>query len=183
MIIRRLIVGLIFAAATLHVGQAFAQATFPAPLPQTEAAAGNSAPIIASPAFGGGPVQPSGDRLDICMNGFAPLREEAERRGQLIKAARDRKASPDEACKLIGSFGQAELKMIKYVETNWAKCGIRPQIVDQLRNGHKNTEKIQKQVCAGAQLAQTGTLSGGATRRQPPGPVGDFGHWINRQFP
>ena len=81
------------------------------------------------------------------MKGFVPLREEAEKRGKLIKAASDRKASPDEACKLIGNFGQAEVKMIKYVETNSAKCGIPPQIADQLKNGHKNTEKMQKQVC------------------------------------
>ena len=85
------------------------------------------------------------------MKGFAPLREEAERRGKLIKAASDRKAPPDEACKLIGNFGQAEIKMIKYVETNSAKCGIPPQIADQLRTGHKNTEKMQKQVCTMAQ--------------------------------
>jgi hypothetical protein len=88
------------------------------------------------------------------MKGFAPLREEAEKRGKLIKAASDRHASPDEACKLIGNFGQAEIKMIKYVETNASKCGIPPQISDQLKNGHKNTEKMQKQVCNVAQQQQ-----------------------------
>ena len=88
------------------------------------------------------------------MKGFVPLREDAEKRGKLIKAASDRHASPDEACKLIGNFGQAELKMIKYVETNASKCGIPPQISDQLKNGHKNTEKMQKQVCNVAQQQQ-----------------------------
>ena len=88
------------------------------------------------------------------MKGFVPLREEAERRGKMIKAASDRKAPPDEACKLIKNFGQAEVKMIKYVETNSAKCGIPPQIADQLKNGHKNTEKMQNQVCAVAQQAR-----------------------------
>jgi hypothetical protein len=77
------------------------------------------------------------------MKEFAPLREAAEERGRLIKAASDRRAPADEACKLIDNFGQAELKMIKYVETNSAKCGIPPQIADQLRSGHKNTEKMQ----------------------------------------
>ena len=90
------------------------------------------------------------------MKGFVPLREEAEKRGKMIKAASDRKASPDEACKLISNFGQAEMKMIKYVETNSAKCGIPPQIADQLKNGHKNTDKMQKQVCDGAQQAARG---------------------------
>ena len=88
------------------------------------------------------------------MKGFVPLREEAEKRGKLIKAASDRHAPPDEACKLIGNFGQAESKMIKYVETHSAKCGIPPQISEQLKNGHKNTENLQKKVCGVAQQVQ-----------------------------
>ena len=101
----------------------------------------------------GGPPQ-AGGAADACMKGFVPLREEAEKRGKMIKAASDRKATPDEACKLIKNFGQAEIKMIKYVETNAAKCGIPSQIADQLKNGHKNTEKMQNQVCAVAAQVQ-----------------------------
>jgi hypothetical protein len=88
------------------------------------------------------------------MKGFIPLREEAEKRGKLIKAASDRHAPPDEACKLIGNFGQAEINMIKYVASHAAKCGIPSQISDQLKNGHKRTEGMQKKVCAVAQQAQ-----------------------------
>ena len=51
--------------------------------------------------------------------------------------------------------GQAELKMISYIQANSAKCGIPPQIADQLKNGHKNTEKMQTQVCNVAQQAAT----------------------------
>ena len=54
----------------------------------------------AAAAAAGGP---SGG--DACMKGFVPLREEAEKRGKLIKAASERHAPPDEACKLIGNFG------------------------------------------------------------------------------
>ncbi len=89
------------------------------------------------------------------MKNFMPLREEAEKRGKLIKAASERHAPPDEACKLIASFGAAEVKMIKYIEANSAKCGIPPQIGDQLKTGHKNTEKMQTQVCNVAQQAQS----------------------------
>jgi hypothetical protein len=55
---------------------------------------------------------------------------------------------------LIRNFGQAEIKMISYVETNASKCGIPPQISDQLKSGHKNTEKMQTQVCNVAQQQQ-----------------------------
>ena len=175
--IRRLIVPLTAAVVSLHAGHVFAQGAFPAPLPNQSAPANaspfppvngaapsaavgapsafpsqGSAPV--SSGFSGPPPQASGG-ADACMKGFVPLREEAERRGKLIKAASDRKAPPDEACKLIKNFGQAETKMIQYVETNSAKCGIPPQIADQLKNGHKNTEKMQNQVCAVAQQVQS----------------------------
>jgi hypothetical protein len=92
-----------------------------------------------------------------CMNGFLPLREDAEKRGAMIKTASERHAPPDEACKLIGVFAKSELKMIGYIETHQAKCGIPPQVGDQLKNGHKNTEKMLKSVCdAAKQMATRG---------------------------
>jgi len=177
--IRRLIVPLTAAIVIAHAGQALAQSAFPAPLPgagvikndpafppvngAAPASVGaapsgfpvNGAAPLTGSAFERGPAPPSqaGPGED-CMKAFLPLREDAEKRGKLIKAASDRHAPPDEACKLIGSFGQAEIKMIKYVEGHAAKCGIPPQIADQLKNGHKNTEKMQKQVCAVAQQGQ-----------------------------
>ena len=44
--------------------------------------------------------------------------------------------------------------MIKFVEANAARCGIPPQVADQMKTGHKNTEAMQKKVCAVAQQAQ-----------------------------
>jgi hypothetical protein len=177
LIIRRLIVPLAVAVVIVHVGPAFAQGAFPAPLPSqgpvksdpafppvNGAAPAASAPFGAFPSTGAAPLTgsaferppapPSGGPPEDCMKAFLPLREEAEKRGKLIKAASDRHAPPDEACKLIGSFGQAEIKMINYVESHSAKCGIPPQITEQLKNGHKNTETMQKKVCQVAQQQQ-----------------------------
>jgi hypothetical protein len=120
--------------------------------------AGGTAPILGG-GFASGPVSPTmpGARPpDTCMKNFMPLREEAEKRGKLIKAASERHAPPDEACKLIESFGQAEIKMIKYVEANSTKCGIPPQIPEQLKKGHLNTETMQKKVCTLAQQKPAG---------------------------
>ena len=89
------------------------------------------------------------------MTAFVPLREDAEKKGKLIKAASDRHASPEEACKIIGNYGTAEVKMIEYVKTNSAKCGIPPQILDQLKAGHKNTEALLTKVCAVAEQMKT----------------------------
>ncbi|MBA2401268.1 MAG: hypothetical protein H0V72_21715 [Bradyrhizobium sp.] len=176
--IRRLIVPLTIAVVTVHAGQAFGQSAFPAPLPSQQAApASNASPFppvngaapaasvggpspfnggaapLAGGGMGGPPPPSSAGAGDACMKAFMPLREEAEKRGKLIKAAGDRKATPEEACKLIKSYGVAEIKMIKYVETNAAKCGIPPQVTEQLKGGHKNTEKMQAQVCGVAQQA------------------------------
>ena len=94
---------------------------------------------------------------DACMKEFVPLRQEAEARGKLIKAASERRAPPAEACELIGNFGRSEIRMIKYIDANATKCGIPPQVADQLTAGHKNTEVMQKKICAVAQK-RSGTL-------------------------
>jgi hypothetical protein len=102
----------------------------------------------------GAPQAPQGGPPAECMKGFMPLREDAEKKGKLIKAASERHAPPDEACKLISAYSQAEVKMIKYVESHAGSCGIPPQIADQLKGGHKGTEALEKKVCAVAQEAQ-----------------------------
>ncbi|MGH6681288.1 MAG: hypothetical protein ACREDL_20690 [Bradyrhizobium sp.] len=109
----------------------------------------NGAAPIAGGGFGpppGAPTQagPSAQ----CMKQFLPLRAEAVRRGKLIKAASDRHASAVEACKLIGSFSRAEIRMIKYVESHAATCGIPRQVTGQLKAGHKHTEMMERKVCA-----------------------------------
>ena len=44
--------------------------------------------------------------------------------------------------------------MLKYVETHATKCGIPPQIGDQIKAGHKNTEALESKVCNVAQQMQ-----------------------------
>jgi hypothetical protein len=118
-------------------------------------------PSNGAPPVGAGFSQPgpqAGAPSDACMNGFLPLRQDAEKRGAMIKTASEHHAPPDEACKLIGNFAQSEVKMINYVESHAEKCGIPPQVGTQLKMGHKNTEKMLKQVCDAA--------------KQPRGPAG-----------
>src|SRR3954454_15271167 len=138
LIIRRLIVPLTVAALAACAVEASAQGAFPAPLPNQPANASPFPPVNgaapaasfgqpsafpsngAAPLAGGGaaPVGPppqAGGPSEACMKNFVPLREEAENRGKLIKAASERHAQPDEACKLIENYSQAEAKMMKYV--------------------------------------------------------------------
>jgi hypothetical protein len=88
------------------------------------------------------------------MKEFAPLREAAEKRGKLIQAASARHAPPDEACKLIGQYSQAEAKMVKFVDTNSRKCGIPDNVGQQLHANHKATEAMHQKVCDVAKQAK-----------------------------
>jgi hypothetical protein len=112
------------------------------------------------------PAPPLAGTSEACMNGYAPLREQAEKRGQLIEEASGRHAPPDETCKLIGAYGQAEVEMIKYLEAHAAQCGIAPELAERLKNGHKNTEALERKVCNVAQQMQ---------KRGPAGQINDFG--------
>jgi hypothetical protein len=119
--------------------------------------AGGAAPILGG-GFAGpaSPTMQGGGPSDACMKNFMPLREEAEKRGKLIKVASEHHASPEEACKLIENFSQAEIRMMRYVEANATKCGIPPRIHAQLEKGHSNTEMMQKKVCTMAQQRPAG---------------------------
>jgi hypothetical protein len=118
----------------------------------------------AAPIAGGAPTQPmgapppgaGGAPNDACMKNFVPLREDAEKRGKLIKAASERHAQPDEACKLLENYSKAELKMMEYVKLNSTKCGIPPQILDQMKKSHVGSEEMTKKVCGMAQAQQRG---------------------------
>jgi hypothetical protein len=131
------------------------------PFPPVNGAAAASAPS-AFPATGAPPVgafsqpgpQAGPPGGEDCMKQFLPLRQDAEKRGLAIKAASARHAPPQEACKLIGNFAQSEVKMIKYIEANAQKCGIPPNVGEQMKSGHKNTEKMLAQVCNAAQQVQ-----------------------------
>jgi hypothetical protein len=142
LVTRHLIVLSALAVATISADAALAQGTFPAPLPGQGATTGVG-PLSASPLVGATPTPAS-----ECMKGFYPLREDAETKGKMIKAASDRHASPEEACKLIGAYSAAEVKMMKYVEANAGGCGIPGSVMEQLKAGHKNTEGLLQKVCS-----------------------------------
>jgi len=120
----------------------------------------------AAPIAGGAPTVPMGARPpggggaggpgEMCMKGFVPLREEAEKRGKVIKAAMERKAPAEETCKLIENYSQAELKMMNYVKLNQTKCNIPQQISDQMKKGHEGTQATLKKCLVAAQAQQRG---------------------------
>ena len=96
-----------------------------------------------------------------CFNDFAPLRDEAQKRANVLKAAMQKKVPREEACTLIKSFAQAEGKVVKFIQANAQWCGIPPQATQQMKVNHDRTLKMEAQVCNG------GAMAGG-----PPKPTG-----------
>jgi hypothetical protein len=143
MVTHRLITLGVLAAFCILAGSALAQSAFPAPLP-------------------GQQVSTS---VEACINGFRPLRVDAEDKGRIIKAASERHASPEEACKLIHNYSVAEARMIEYLEANASQCGVQASLVEQVKAGRRNTEVIEARVCTAVEQEQ---------RRRPGLPVGDF---------
>lgn len=126
----------------------------PAPSPS---AFTSGAPPVGGGGFGAPPQQagpPPG--AEECQKGFMPLKADAEAKIKAFQAASKRKATAQEACKLISRFSLAETKMISFVETNSKKCGIPSQVGDQMKKQHASTQQFQTQVCNAAQAQAAG---------------------------
>jgi len=122
--------------ATTHRG-ALAQ-NAPAAQPTGPAGQGNSTPSA-----------------DECKNEFAPLRDEAQRRGKLVKDASVRHAPADETCGLIRSFVEAEIKMMDFVEAQATACAVPASVLEQLKSSSRTTQALQVKICNAAHQPQT----------------------------
>lgn len=95
--------------------------------------------------FGAQPQQPPA----ACQNLMA-LRDDTQKAGGALKAASERKAPPEEACKLFKTFVAAESKMIKALEENSQVCGVPAEAIKQVKAQHVGVGKMAKQVCDAA---------------------------------
>ena len=97
-----------------------------------------------------------------CFKEFAKLRDDTQHKGEAIQKASKNKASPQEACRLFTVYTAAEAKMVKYAADNASWCGIPPQVVQQMKQGHVKATEMRAKVCqiAAAPPRQAGpTLS------------------------
>ncbi|WP_246164427.1 hypothetical protein [Blastochloris sulfoviridis] len=88
-----------------------------------------------------------------CVEDFARLRQDAEKRAGEVKAAGERKVPPREMCQAIRRFAESEAKVVKYLEENQPWCQIPPQVVAQAKNSHARTLKARTQVCSAKPVA------------------------------
>lgn len=86
-----------------------------------------------------------------CLADFVPLRDEAQKRAAALNAAGKRKAPPQELCKLIRSFTEAEAKVVKFMADNSQWCGIPAQVGAEARTNHERTVQMRQKICAVAE--------------------------------
>lgn len=90
----------------------------------------------------GAPPQPP----PACQQLLA-YRDETQKHGQALQAASQKKASPEELCKLFKSFLAVETKMVKGLEEHGATCGATPEVLKQVKAGHAKASQMSKQIC------------------------------------
>jgi hypothetical protein len=117
-----------------------------APGPQPQAApAPMSAPAGPSPFDRPGQAQ-----MPPCMNEFAPLRDDTEKKAKAVQAASKRKPSPQEACRLFNALVGAQDKMNKFVAAKGASCGIPKEVGEQIKRALTQTDQVRARVCEAA---------------------------------
>jgi hypothetical protein len=75
------------------------------------------------------------------------LRDQTQKHATAIGAANERKAPPQEACKLFNTFLASESKLIKGVDDNGPRCGIPPGTSKEMKTSHAKVAEIAKKVC------------------------------------
>jgi len=74
-------------------------------------------------------------------------RDETQKYGQALSVAGQKKAPPEEVCKLFKVFIAAETKMVKGLKDNAATCGVPPEVIKQVETQHNKAAAMAKQVC------------------------------------
>lgn len=147
-------------------------ATAPWPAAGPPAASPMPAPSM-SPMGAGPPPQASplgGEGMPPCMAEFTKLRDDVQKKGLAAKAAGQRKVPREEMCKHITTYSAAELKWVKFVETNVTACGIPAQVLTQLKDVHVHTEQTKEKICAAGPVAAPPSLADALGTTKLPAP-------------
>lgn len=124
-------------------------------MPGMPGSPGMSSPGMPGSQFGA----PQQGPPPICQQ-LLTQRDETQKHGQALQAAGQKKAGPEELCKLFKSYLGAESKMIKGLEENSATCGVPADILKQVKAGHSKASQMGKQVC---EVAAQGPRPAGPT--------------------
>jgi len=123
-----------------------------------------SGPPGMSPGMPGGMSPGMGSPFGAPQQGPPPAcqqlltyRDETQKHGKALQAAGQKKAPPEEVCKLFKAFLASETKMIKALEEMSATCGVPAELISQIKVSHGKASQTGKQICdVAAQPRQAG---------------------------
>jgi len=132
----------------------------PAPAAVTLEGSSFNVPVVFRPTGPVPSVSPIGNALaldlpvvadNVCDRTFSRLRAEAATRGIAIQTAmaveRTHPIMAPQRCRLFGDFAQAQLKILRFVQTNGARCGISAEQVWRVMEGYRDIQGLQTHVC------------------------------------
>lgn len=129
--------------------------------------------------------QPDPFERGRCEQEFQSLQAELNKRGVALKSAGEKKAPPQEICRLLRSYTSAESQMLKFLTEKKATCGVPDQIIGQAKEGHSKSVAMREQVCKVAAAPQSappppsqglsGALGTSALGGPPSDPAGGSG--------
>jgi hypothetical protein len=132
----------------------------PFPPPPGQGRPGQASPFPPAPGQSGAPAQqaspfpqPGGGGPPAVCETFPAIRQATEKDAMAIRTAGERKATREEVCPLFKIFATSEAKMVKFLTTNQATCGVPPDVVKQVKTNHAKTIQIRNQVCAAGPAA------------------------------
>jgi hypothetical protein len=78
------------------------------------------------------------------------IRDETQKHGAALQAAGQKKAGPEEVCKLFKVFLASEAKMIKGLKDNATTCGVPPEVLKNVTAAHGKASEMGKNICDAA---------------------------------
>jgi hypothetical protein len=94
-----------------------------------------------------------------CAQDFMALRTAAEAGGKSLQEAGKRKATPAELCPLFRKFGEAEARLVRFLEQNQTWCQVPPEMVKTAKANHARTIQLRTRVCQAATAPAPAPLS------------------------
>lgn len=87
-----------------------------------------------------------------------------------INTFRKKRPSATQACSAFGNLVSSEAKMLKWMEDNKEWCQIPEQLIEDLKKGAAQGQKVRNQACSAAKKeaqmrAQAASGGGGGARR------------------
>ncbi|MCL2713697.1 MAG: TonB family protein [Alphaproteobacteria bacterium] len=142
----------------------------PAPRSVTLEGSSFNVPVVFRPIGPVPSVSPIGNALaldlpvvadSVCDRTFDRLRAEAATRSLAIQTAiaveRTHPALPPQRCRLFGDFAQTQLRILRFLQTNSARCGIAAEQVWRVMEAYRDIQGLQIQTCnAGSGQASSG---------------------------